>query len=98
MHTVEQTESARNFATKVGRVEIGLGVAFLILSVVLTTLQKFSLGVELEGAFALLPLLLFFGGALLVGAGAGARKYPQYVYLAQVPLVLWLAVVAFTFV
>ncbi len=73
-------------------------MSLLVLSLVLTIAQKFNLGFQLEGAFALLPLLLLFGSAIFIIVGSSVQKFPQYTYLAHVPLVLWFGVAVLTFV
>ena len=97
MHIAGQAELDKTSLDLLGRLEIGAGVAFTAISLLMTTARKFDLGLQLDGAFALMPLLLIFGGAVFVIVGSSVRKFPQYVYLAHVPLVLWLGVVTLTF-
>jgi len=97
MHAIDQPDYWVTFLKKLGKFEIGLGIAMLIVSFALTLSQKLELGLVPQGTMQLLPLLLLFGGFLAAGAGGAVRKYPAFATLIHVPLVLWIGVVFMTF-
>jgi hypothetical protein len=97
MHAIDQPDYWVTFLKKLGKFEIGLSIAMLLVSFALTLSQKFELGLVPQGAMQLLPLLLLFGGFLFAGAGGAVRKYPAFATLIHVPLVIWIGVVFMTF-
>ncbi len=97
MHAIDQPDYWVKFLKKLGKFEIGLGIAMLFVSFALTLSQKFEIVLVPQGAMQLLPLLLLFGGFLAAGSGGAIRKYPAFATLIHVPLVLWIGVVFMTF-
>ena len=97
MRAIDQPDYWVTFLKKLGKFEIGLGIAMLLVSFALTLSQKFEIVLVPQGVMQLLPLLLLFGGFLAAGSGGAIRKYPAFATLIHVPLVLWIGVVFMTF-
>ena len=78
--------------------EIWFGGILVAAILVVHVLRLLGIEYELQGAVALLPLLLTWAGLLLIVAGAAIRRFPQHPLLCNVPLLLWLIVFFMAFV
>ncbi len=90
----DQVDSGGLFSSNLFRLEKIAAFAILGGNLIYHALRSLGLGPELNGIYALPPLLLLFSGATLLLAGAGSQKYPGFSALLHIPLVIWLVIFA----